>query len=185
MVSLLPQILKPASATQPSTLSGLVVLFSSLLVTSSVSGIPTTSRKTMSLWESGFAFLMKRDQLSVDDVKVYVAVVEKPSDAFPSASKCFPGKAVGVSIGCSDAPAQAEVPLPESLILSVICFFVDCEQAPAADDDDDMDHFGDETEEEKKAAEEREATKKDTKKPKEKKLVPVGYGVKKLTIMLT
>ncbi|CAN6917905.1 unnamed protein product [Brassica oleracea] len=48
-----------------------------------------------------------------------------------------------------------------------------------------MDHFGDETEEEKKAAEEREATKKDTKKPKEKKLVPVGYGVKKLTIMLT
>ncbi|CAN6924596.1 hypothetical protein F2Q69_00036908 [Brassica cretica] len=165
MVSLLPQILKPASATQPSTLSGLVVLFSSLLVTSSVSGIPTTSRKTVSLWELGFAFLTKRDQLSVDDVKVYIAVVEKPSDAFPSASKCFPGKAVGVSIGCSAAPAQAE--------------------APAADDDDDMDHFGDETEEEKKAAEEREATKKDTKKPKEKKLVPVGYGVKKLTIMLT
>ncbi|XP_048601773.1 elongation factor 1-beta 2-like isoform X4 [Brassica napus] len=59
----------------------------------------------------------------------------------------FPGKAVGVSIGCYAAPAQAE--------------------APAADDDDDMDHFGDETEEEKKAAEEREATKKDTKKPKE------------------
>ncbi|KAF3528442.1 hypothetical protein DY000_02041449 [Brassica cretica] len=155
MVSLLPQILKPASATQPSTLSGLVVLFSSLLVTSSVFGIPTTSRKTVSLWESGFAFLTKRDQLSVDDMKVYIAVVEKPSDAFPSASKCFPGKAVGVSIGCSAAPAQAKVPLPESLILSVICFFVDCEHAPAADDDDDMDHFGDETEEEKKAAEER------------------------------
>ncbi|KAF3501075.1 hypothetical protein F2Q69_00044479 [Brassica cretica] len=100
------------------------------------------------------------DQLSVDDVKVYAAIVEKPSDAFPNASKwydcvashlakSFPGKAVGVSIGGSAAaaPAQAE--------------------APAADDDDDMDLFGDETEEEKKAAEEREASKKDTKKPKE------------------
>ncbi|KAJ0243872.1 Elongation factor 1-beta 2 [Hirschfeldia incana] len=157
------------------------------------------------------------DQLSVDDVKVYAAVVEKPSGAFPNASKwydcvashlskSFPGKAVGVSIGGSaPAPAQAEAP------------------AAADDDDDDMDLFGDETEEEKKAAEEREAAKKDTKKPKESgkssvlmevkpwddetdmkkleecvravempgllwgasKLVPVGYGIKKLTIMLT
>ena len=55
------------------------------------------------------------------------------------------------------------------------CFFVDCEQAPAADDDDDMDHFGDETEEENKAAEEREATKKDTKKPKESKPLYLFY----------
>ncbi|KAF2572506.1 hypothetical protein F2Q70_00005811 [Brassica cretica] len=65
------------------------------------------------------------DQLSVDDVKVYAAIVEKPSDAFPNASKwydcvashlakSFPGKAVGVSIGGSAAaaPAQAEVPFP-------------------------------------------------------------------------
>nr|VDC79050.1 unnamed protein product [Brassica rapa] len=164
------------------------------------------------------------DQLSVDDVKVYAAVSEKPSDAFPNASKwydcvasqlakSFPGKAVGVSIGGS--AAQAEL------------FSMDCDQAPATaaadEDDDDMDLFGDETEEEKKAAEEREAAKKDTKKPKESgkssvlmevkpwddetdmkkleacvravempgllwgasKLVPVGYGIKKLTIMLT
>jgi len=33
----------------------------------------------------------------------------------------FPGKAVGVSIGGSAAPAQAEVHLPESLILSLLC----------------------------------------------------------------
>ncbi|WZZ38656.1 hypothetical protein YC2023_034915 [Brassica napus] len=169
------------------------------------------------------------DQLSVDDVKVYATVSEKPSDAFPNASKwydcvasqlakSFPGKAVGVSIGGSattsaqaEAPAQAEGSIPECLILVQIL-------APAADDDDDMDLFGDETEEEKKAAEEREAAKKDTKKPKESKLlclfyykhtdmkkleaavrgvempgllwgasklVPVGYGIKKLTIMLT
>ncbi|KAF2580547.1 hypothetical protein F2Q68_00000679 [Brassica cretica] len=184
------------------------------------------------------------DQLSVDDVKVYAAVSEKPSDAFPNASKwydcvasqlakSFPGKAVGVSIGGSaapaaqaEAPAQAEGSIPECLILVQILvslLFVDYDQAPAADDDDDMDLFGDETEEEKKAAEEREAAKKDTKKPKESgkssvlmevkpwddetdmkkleaavrsvempgllwgasKLVPVGYGIKKLTIMLT
>ncbi|WZZ77518.1 hypothetical protein YC2023_098090 [Brassica napus] len=43
--------------------------------------------------------------------------------------------------------------------------------------------FGDETEEEKKVAEGSEAAKKDTKKPKEKKLVSVGYGIKKLTII--
>ncbi|CAA7044754.1 unnamed protein product [Microthlaspi erraticum] len=157
------------------------------------------------------------DQLSVDDVKVYAAIVAKPSDAFPNASrwydcvashlaKSFPGKALGVSFGGSAAPAQAEAPA-----------------AASADDDDDMDLFGDETEEEKKAAEEREAAKKDTKKSKESgkssilmdvkpwddetdmkkleevvravempgllwgasKLVPVGYGIKKLTIMLT
>ncbi|EFH50210.1 elongation factor 1B alpha-subunit 2 [Arabidopsis lyrata subsp. lyrata] len=159
------------------------------------------------------------DQLSVDDVKVYAAVPEKPSDAFPNASKwyecvashlakSFPGKAVGVQIGGSaTAPPAVEAEVP----------------AAAADDDDDIDLFGDETEEEKKAAEEREAAKKDTKKPKESgkssvlmdvkpwddetdmkkleeavravelpgllwgasKLVPVGYGIKKLTIMLT
>ncbi|CAN8244126.1 unnamed protein product [Cochlearia groenlandica] len=157
------------------------------------------------------------EQLSIDDVKVYAAVSEKPSDAFPNASrwfdcvashlaKSFPGKAIGVSIGGSAASASAPAV-----------------QADAPEDDDDMDLFGDETEEEKKAAEEREATKKDTKKPKESgkssvlmdikpwddetdmkkleeavrsvempgllwgasKLMPVGYGIKKLTIMLT
>ncbi|KAG2311825.1 hypothetical protein Bca4012_026316 [Brassica carinata] len=160
------------------------------------------------------------DQLSVDDVKVYAAVSEKPSDAFPNVSrwydcvashlaKSFLGKAVGVSIGGSATPVPAQAEAPTA--------------AAADEDDDDMDLFGDETEEEKKAAEEREAAKKDTKKPKESgkssvlmevkpwddetdmkkleecvravempgllwgasKLVPVGYGIKKLTIMLT
>ncbi|KAJ0243348.1 Elongation factor 1-beta 2 [Hirschfeldia incana] len=162
------------------------------------------------------------DKLSVDDVKVYAAVVEKPGDGFPNVSKwydsvashlatSFPGKAVGVKVG--GGVAQSEAPKAE---------------APAAttgadDDDDDIDLFADETEDEKKAAEEREAAKKDTKKPKESgkssvllevkpwddetdmkkleeavrsvqmpglywgasKLVPVGYGIKKLTIMMT
>ena len=107
------------------------------------------------------SFWFRRDQLSVDDVKVYAAVSEKPSDAFPNASKwydcvasqlakrfvlsktldrfvkiwiviwlsvtykfriccSFPGKAVGVSIGGS--AAQPEVPLPESLILYLLCY---------------------------------------------------------------
>ncbi|KAF8115927.1 hypothetical protein N665_0025s0366 [Sinapis alba] len=156
------------------------------------------------------------DKLSVDDVKVYAAVLEKPGDGFPNVSKwydtvashlskSFPGKAVGVKIG--GGITQFEAPKTE---------------APAADDDD-IDLFADETEDEKKAAEEREAAKKHTKKPKESgkssvlldvkpwddetdmkkleeavrsvqmpglywgasKLVPVGYGIKKLTIMMT
>ncbi|AED91764.1 putative translation elongation factor EF1B/ribosomal protein S6 [Arabidopsis thaliana] len=163
------------------------------------------------------------DQLSVDDVKVYAAVLENPGDGFPNASKwydsvashlakSFPGKADGVRVGGGVAPPSEAHPHTEE---------------PAADgdgdDDDDIDLFADETEDEKKAAEEREAAKKDTKKTKESgkssvllevkpwddetdmkkleeavrsvqmpgltwgasKLVPVGYGIKKLTIMMT
>ncbi|GKU93545.1 hypothetical protein SLEP1_g7135 [Rubroshorea leprosula] len=151
-------------------------------------------------------------KLSKDDIKVYAAVLGKPGDCFPNASrwyesvsshlaKSFPGKAVGVRIGGKGAPAKAA----------------------AEDDDDDLDLFGDETEEEKKAAEEREAAKKASSKKKESgkssilmdikpwddetdmkkleeavrsvempgllwgasKLAPVGYGIKKLQIMLT
>ncbi|XP_048624154.1 elongation factor 1-beta 2-like [Brassica napus] len=91
------------------------------------------------------------DKLPVDDVKVYVAVVEKPSDAFPSASNWY------------DCLAYH--------LLKVTNFgIVASSPAPAADDDDDMDPFGDETEEEKKAAEEKEGAKKDTKKPKGRKM---------------
>ncbi|XP_018445015.1 elongation factor 1-beta 1 [Raphanus sativus] len=164
------------------------------------------------------------DKLSVDDVKVYAAVLEKPGDGFPNVSKwydtvashlakSFPGKAVGVKIG--GGVAQSGTPKTEAPAAA---------RADAvADDDDDIDLFADETEDEKKAAEEREAAKKHTKKPKESgkssvlldvkpwddetdmkkleeavrsvqmpglywgasKLVPVGYGIKKLTIMMT
>ena len=160
------------------------------------------------------------DKISKDDVKVYAAVVAKPGDAFPNASKwyasvdsllakSFPGKAVGVSIASQSAPADT-TPAKEA-----------AKEAPA-DDDDDLDLFGDETEEEKKAAEEREASKAPAKKKESgkssvlldvkpwddetdmkkleeavrsvempgllwgaAKLVPVGYGIKKLTIMMT
>ncbi|GLT66938.1 hypothetical protein SLA2020_392780 [Shorea laevis] len=157
-------------------------------------------------------------KLSKDDIKVYAAVLGKPADSFPNASKwyecvsshlanSFPGKAVGVRIGGKGAPAAAAPA-----------------KADAGDgDDDDLDLFGDETEEEKKAAEEREAAKKASSKKKESgkssilmdikpwddetdmkkleeavrsvempgllwgasKLAPVGYGIKKLQIMLT
>ncbi|GLT63586.1 hypothetical protein SLA2020_361420 [Shorea laevis] len=158
------------------------------------------------------------NKLSKDDIKVYAAVLGKPADSFPNASKwyecvsshlanSFPGKAVGVRIGGKGAPAAAAPA-----------------KADAGDgDDDDLDLFGDETEEEKKAAEEREAAKKASSKKKESgkssilmdikpwddetdmkkleeavrsvempgllwgasKLAPVGYGIKKLQIMLT
>lgn len=160
------------------------------------------------------------DKLTKDDVKVYAAVLEKPSaDQFPNASQwyhcvsahlapSFPGKAAGVRIAGQGAPIEAAPAKKE---------------APAGDDDDDLDLFGDETEEEKKAAEEREAAAKKSAKKKESgkssvlldvkpwddetdmkkleeavrsiempgllwgasKLVAVGYGIKKLQIMMT
>ncbi|KAL2941381.1 Elongation factor 1-beta 1 [Bienertia sinuspersici] len=163
------------------------------------------------------------DALTKDDIKVYGAVLEKPSDSFPNASKwyssveqqlaaSFPGQAVGVRFS-SKGTSAASAPAKEEK-----------KEAPAGDDDDDdLDLFGDETEEEKKAAEEREASKKASSKKKESgkssilldvkpwddetdmkkleetvrsvqmegltwgasKLVPVGFGIKKLTIMMT
>ncbi|CAK7331881.1 unnamed protein product [Dovyalis caffra] len=162
------------------------------------------------------------DQISRDDIKVYGAVLEKPSDEFPNASKwyesvssqlasSFPGKAVGVRIGGKGAATAAPVEAAPA------------KEAAAGDDDDDLDLFGDETEEDKKAAEEREKAKKGSSKKKESgkssvlldvkpwddetdmvelekavrsiempglfwgasKLVAVGYGIKKLQIMLT
>ncbi|KAF2601650.1 hypothetical protein F2Q70_00024757 [Brassica cretica] len=50
----------PTSVTQPSSLSVLVVVVRAWPLASSASGIPRTSRKTRSLWESRFSFLMKR-----------------------------------------------------------------------------------------------------------------------------
>jgi elongation factor 1-beta len=157
-------------------------------------------------------------QLTKDDVKVYAAVLEKPSgDLYPNASQwyetvseklapSFPGKAVGVRIGGQAAAADA----------------AEVAKEPAAEDDDDLDLFGDETEEDKKAAEQREAAKASAKKKESgkssvlldvkpwddetdmkkleeavrsvempgllwgaSKLAPVGYGIKKLQIMLT
>ncbi|CAA7039825.1 unnamed protein product [Microthlaspi erraticum] len=177
--------------------------------------------KTLEEHLSGKTYI-SRDQLSVDDAKVYAAVSENPGDGFPNAckwydsvashlAKSFPGKAVGVRVGTSVTPSEAQQ--TEAFNAA----------AGADNDDDDLDLFADETEDEKKAAEEREAAKKDTKKPKESgkssvllevkpwddetdmkkleeavrsvqmpgltwgasKLVPVGYGIKKLTIMMT
>uniref|UniRef100_A0A5B7C2T1 Putative elongation factor 1-beta 2 n=1 Tax=Davidia involucrata TaxID=16924 RepID=A0A5B7C2T1_DAVIN len=162
------------------------------------------------------------DQLTKDDIKVFAAVLKKPSgDLFPNACKwydcvssqlaaSFPGKSVGVRIASQATPLEA-APAKEAK-----------EEAPAGDDDDDLDLFGDETEEEKKAAEVREAAKAPSKKKESgkssvlldvkpwddetdmkkleeavrsiempgllwgaSKLAPVGYGIKKLQIMMT
>ncbi|KAL9248306.1 hypothetical protein vseg_021644 [Gypsophila vaccaria] len=161
------------------------------------------------------------DALTKDDIKVYGAVVEKPTDAYPNASKwyesvseklaaSFPGQAVGVRFSNQQVSASA-APVEEK------------KEEVAADDDDDLDLFGDETEEDKKAAEAREAAKKSSTKKKESgkssilldvkpwddetdmkkleetvrsihmegltwgasKLVAVGFGIKKLQIMMT
>ncbi|KAL4592197.1 hypothetical protein LXL04_005184 [Taraxacum kok-saghyz] len=165
------------------------------------------------------------NQMTKDDVKVYAAVLEKPSaDLYPSASKwydciatklatSFPGKAAGVRISTHASSA-------ESVLVNGVNGMA--KEASAADEDDDLDLFGDETEEEQKAAEAREQAKASTKKKESgkssvlmdvkpwddetdmkkleeavrsvhmegllwgaSKLVPVGYGIKKLTIMMT
>ncbi|XP_052178025.1 elongation factor 1-beta [Diospyros lotus] len=175
--------------------------------------------KSLEAFLAGKSFICC-DKLTKDDIKVYAAVLEKPSGSlFPNVSQwydavssqlapSFPGKAVGVRIAGQAAPAEA-APAKESK-----------EEAP--DEDDDLDLFGDETEEEKKAAEQREVTKASTKKKESgkssvlldvkpwddetdmkkleeavrsiempglfwgaSKLVPVGYGIKKMQIMMT
>lgn len=175
--------------------------------------------KSLESYLSGKTYI-SGDVISKDDVKVYAAVLDKPSgDVYPSVSQwydcvasklasSFPGKAAGVSIS-AQTPSAEVAPAKES--------------AGAADeDDDDLDLFADETEEEKKAAEARDQAKASTKKKESgkssvlmdvkpwddetdmkkleeavrsvelpgllwgaSKLVPVGYGIKKLTIMLT
>ncbi|KAJ4908203.1 Elongation factor 1-beta 1 [Raphanus sativus] len=153
------------------------------------------------------------DQLSVDDVKVYAAVSKKPSDAFPNASKwydcvashlakSFPGKAVGVSIGGS-AAAQAEAPAADD----------DDDMDLFGDETEEEKKAAEEREAAKKETKKPKESGKssvlmevkpwddetDMKKLEAavrsvempgllwgaSKLVPVGYGIKKLTIMLT
>ncbi|KVH90368.1 Glutathione S-transferase, C-terminal-like protein [Cynara cardunculus var. scolymus] len=137
-----------------------------------------TGVKSLESFLSGKTYI-SGNQITKDDVKVYAALLEKPSaDLYPSASKwydcvastiasSFPGKAVGVSIS-SQAPSAEAAPVKEAA------------KEAAADDDDDLDLF-------------------DMKKLEEavrsvelpgllwgaSKLVPVGYGIKKLTIMMT
>ncbi|XP_071720510.1 elongation factor 1-beta 2-like isoform X2 [Rutidosis leptorrhynchoides] len=172
--------------------------------------------KSLESFLSGKTYI-SGDKITKDDVKVYAAVLNKPSaDLYPTASKwydsvasklasSFPGKAAGVSVSAQPSPTE-----------------VAPAEAAAADEDDDLDLFGDETEEEKKAAEERDQAKASTKKKESgkssvlmdvkpwddetdmkkleeavrsvelpgllwgaSKLVPVGYGIKKMTIMLT
>ncbi|KAI3791948.1 hypothetical protein L2E82_05814 [Cichorium intybus] len=167
------------------------------------------------------------NQITKDDVKVYAAVLEKPSaDLYPSASKwydcvasklstSFPGKAVGVRV-------STQAPSAEAALVNGVTNGVSQITLVDADEDDDLDLFADETEEEKKAAEARDQAKASTKKKESgkssvlmdvkpwddetdmkkleeavrsvqmegllwgaSKLVPVGYGIKKMTIMMT
>ncbi|KAL8504271.1 hypothetical protein ACS0TY_022853 [Phlomoides rotata] len=108
------------------------------------------------------------DQLTKDDIKVYAAVLGEPSaDLYPNASKwygaisaklapSFPGKAVGVRIGGAAAAESA---------------------APAEPWDDETDM--------KKLEEAVRSVELPGLFWEASKLVAVGYGIKKLQIMLT
>ncbi|RYR40570.1 hypothetical protein Ahy_A09g046317 isoform F [Arachis hypogaea] len=143
-------------------------------------------------------------QASKDDLTVYAALSKVPSDEYVNVSRWY--KHIDALLRISGVSGEGSgVTVKSSLV---------AEAAAAADDDDDddVDLFGEETEEEKKAAEERAAALKASGKKKESgkssvlmdikpwddetdmkkleeavraKLVPVGYGIKKLQIMLT
>nr|AFC01201.1 translation elongation factor [Ammopiptanthus mongolicus] len=165
-------------------------------------------------------------QASKDDLTVYAALPEVPSDKYVNVSRWFNHidallRISGVSGEGSGVTVEGSAPVAEETIATPPA--ADTKATAAEDDDDDVDLFGEETEEEKKAAEERAASVKASVKKKESgkssvlldvkpwddetdmkklkeavrsvsmeglhwgasKLVPVGYGIKKLQIMLT
>ena len=81
---------------------------------------PREALKSLDCFLSGKAYI-SGDNLTRDDIKVYAAVLVKPGNSFPNASKwydavssqlaaSFPGKAVGVRVSGKAAPAkEAEV----------------------------------------------------------------------------
>ncbi|KAH1263540.1 Elongation factor 1-beta 1 [Glycine max] len=167
--------------------------------------------KSLDQFLSGKTYI-SGDQLTKDDIKVYAAVVEKPGDTFPNAAKwydavssqlapSFPGHAQGVRFSGAAAPAEAA---PAKAAAT----------AEEDDDDLDLfgdeteedKKAAEEREAAKKPAKKKESGKSsvlldvkpwddetDMKKLEETvrsiempaKLVPVGYGIKKLQIMMT
>ncbi|KAI3981716.1 hypothetical protein MKX01_020659 [Papaver californicum] len=144
-------------------------------------------------------------QASKDDITVYAALKGAPSSEYINVSRWF--NHIEALLRISGVAAEGSG-------VSVEGFAPVTEESPADDDDDDsdVDLFGEETEEEKKAAEERAAAIKASGKKKESgkssilldvmpwddetdmakleetvrtKLVAVGYGIKKLQIMMT
>ncbi|KAL8129398.1 hypothetical protein V2J09_018553 [Rumex salicifolius] len=155
-------------------------------------------------------FLAGNNAFTKDDVKVYAAILKNPGSSFPNASKwyecvsahlaaSFPGKALGASI-CSGAPQPASKAAPAN---------------DEDDDDLDLfgDETEEEKKaaEEREASKKAPSKKKESGKSSvlmdikpwddetdmkqleeavrsvemEAKLVPVGYGIKKLQIMMT
>nr|KJB83618.1 hypothetical protein B456_013G255200 [Gossypium raimondii] len=124
------------------------------------------------------------DKLTKDDIKVYAAVLKNPGDSFPNVSQwyncvsshlaaSFPGKAVGVSLAGKADPAQSaeakSAKKKESGKSSVLM------DVKPWDDETDMKQL--------------EEAVRSVEMPGllwgASKLVAVGYGIKKLQIMLT
>ncbi|GMI92318.1 hypothetical protein like AT5G12110 [Hibiscus trionum] len=154
------------------------------------------------------------NKLSKDDIKVYAAVLKNPGDTFPNVSKwynsvssqlatSFPGKAVGVGFGGQSAPAESAKAEAADDDDDLDLFGDETEEEKKA---------AEEREASKKPAKKKESGKSsvlmdvkpwddetDMKKLEEavrsiempgllwgaSKLVAVGYGIKKLQIMLT
>ncbi|KAK8493496.1 hypothetical protein V6N13_010690 [Hibiscus sabdariffa] len=154
------------------------------------------------------------NNLSTDDIKVYAAVLKNPGDSFANVSKwynsvssqlatSFPGKAVGVGFGGETAPAES---------VKAEAADDDDDLDLFGDETEEEKKAAEEREASKKSAKKKESGKSsvlldvkpwddetDMKKLEEavrsvempgllwgaSKLVAVGYGIKKLQIMLT
>ncbi|KAE8700248.1 Elongation factor 1-beta [Hibiscus syriacus] len=169
--------------------------------------------KSLNDFLSGKSYI-SGNKLTKDDIKVYAAVLKNPGDSFPNVSKwynsvssqlatSFPGKAVGVGFGGNAAPAESAKAKAADDDDDLDLFGDETEEEKKA---------AEERESSKKSAKKKESGKSsvlldvkpwddetDMKKLEEavrsvempgllwgaSKLVAVGYGIKKLQIMLT
>ncbi|KAK8582150.1 hypothetical protein V6N13_145132 [Hibiscus sabdariffa] len=169
--------------------------------------------KSLNDFLSGKSYI-SGSKLTKDDIKVYAAVLKNPGDSFPNVSKwynsvssqlaaSFPGKAVGVGFGGKAAPAESAKAEAADDDDDLDLFGDETEEEKKA---------AEEREASKKSAKKKESGKSsvlmdvkpwddetDMKKLEEavrsvempgllwgaSKLVAVGYGIKKLQIMLT
>ncbi|XP_039051426.1 elongation factor 1-beta 2-like [Hibiscus syriacus] len=169
--------------------------------------------KSLNDFLSGKSYI-SGNKLTKDDIKVYAAVLKNPGDSFPNVSKwydsvssqlatSFPGKAVGVGFGGNAAPAES---------VKAEAAADDDDLDLFGDETEEEKKAAEEREASKKSAKKKESGKSsvlldvkpwddetDMKKLEEavrsvempgllwgaSKLVAVGYGIKKLQIMLT
>ncbi|CAI9764749.1 unnamed protein product [Fraxinus pennsylvanica] len=134
------QLYTPSSALLPLSFSPIISLSKITKMAVTFSVLNTESGlKALNEFLSNKSYISE-DQLTKDDIKVYAAVLEKPSDLYTNASHwsesisskvaaSFPGKAAGVRIGGHAAPAVHQLRRkPRSLLVMMMTIIVGSQQ---------------------------------------------------------